>query len=317
MEQSHSLSYRIKNVLRIAWTLPFVLASVTGVALALSDRQEWTMAVLIPLDVLFLAMFVNLSNDYFDHRSGADKVRFTILDKAFQEVVEDKGNTTIYWQGNSFDRGLISDRGGKVLLAVLAAIAVVLAIPIVLFGGWMVLVLGAVAFFLAFFYTAPPLNLGARGLGELDVLASFTMISFFSYFVIVQSFSGEALLIGLIIGLGAMIMRIVDEMSGLEAHLASGEKDLVVRYGIDGATNIVAGILVVLYLVDALLLLFSLTYVLLFLTMPFAARIVRQLRNAADELRVMRPVLDALKLALLDAVLIVISLSMQTVLTSV
>lgn len=315
--KQYSLGYKIKNVLRVAWTLPFVLSSLTGVASALTIRQEWLMALMIPLDVLLLAMFVNLSNDYFDHKSGADKLRFTLLDQAFEEiVVKEKGGKSIYWQGNSFDRGLISDRTGKAILVLLAVGAVALSIPIVLYGGWIVLLLGAIAFFLSYFYTAPPLNLGARGLGELDVLASFTMISFFSFYVIAQQFSWSALIIGIIVGIGAMIMRIVDEMSGKEAHIAAGEKDLVVRFGVDKVTSILIGILALMYGLILVLVSYDLTFALLLLTLPFAVSMIRHLRDKEDKFREMRPVLDALRLSLVQAILVVISLSMQTVWTS-
>ena len=313
----YSLGYKVKNVLRVAWTLPFVLSSITGVAYALTIKQEWLMAIMIPLDVLLLAMFVNLSNDYFDHKSGADKLRFTLLNQAFEEiVVKEKGGKSIYWQGNSFDRGLISDKTGKVLMVCLAIGAVVLSIPIVLYGGWIVLLLGAIAFFLSYFYTAPPLNLGARGLGEVDVLMSFAMISFFSFYVIAQQLSWPALVIGIMVGIGAMIMRIVDEMSGREAHIAAGEKDLVVRFGVDKVTNLLIGILAVMYGLAFMLSYHNLTFALLFLTLPFSAIMIRHLKNKEDKFREMRPVLDALRLSLFQALLVVISLSMQTVWTS-
>jgi 1,4-dihydroxy-2-naphthoate octaprenyltransferase len=315
--QQHSLGYKVKNVLRVAWTLPFVLSSITGVAYALTIKQEWLMAVMIPLDVLLLAMFVNLSNDYFDHKSGADKLRFTLLNQAFEEiVVKEKGGKSIYWQGNSFDRGLISDKTGKTILVLLAVGAVALSIPIILYGGWIVLLLGAIAFFLSYFYTAPPLNLGARGLGEVDVLASFAMISFFSFYVIAQQFSWPALVIGIIVGIGAMMMRIVDEISGREAHIAAGEKDLVVRFGVDRVTNILVGMLAVMYGLALVLAYHNLTFALLFLSLPFGVSMIRHLRDQEDKFREMRPVLDALRLSLVQAILVVISLSMQTVLTS-
>ena len=315
--QQYSLGYKVKNVLRVAWTLPFVLSSITGVAYALTIKQEWLMALMIPLDVLLLAMFVNLSNDYFDHKSGVDKLRFTLLNQAFEEiVVKEKGGKSIYWQGNSFDRGLISDKTGKVLMVSLAIGAVVLSIPILLYGGWIVLLLGAIAFFLSYFYTAPPLNLGARGLGEVDVLTSFAMISFFSFYVIAQQLSWPAFVIGIIIGIGAMMMRIVDEMSGREAHIAAGEKDLVVRFGVDKVTNILIGILAVMHGLAFILTYHNLTFALLFLTLPFSAIMIRHLKNKQDKFREMRPVLDALRLSLFQALLVVISLSMQTVWTS-
>jgi 1,4-dihydroxy-2-naphthoate octaprenyltransferase len=312
----HTLGYRVRNVLRIAYTLPFVLASVTGVACALLSKQEWLMALLIPLDVLFLAMFVNLTNDYFDHRSGADRARFEIMDAAMSTPENRNLTEKVFWQGNSFDRGLISDKGGLTLMALLAAVAVLLSIPIILYGGWLVLLLGLIAFFLAYFYTAPPLNLGARGLGELDVLLSFAMISFFSFYVIVQEIAFVPILIAATVGMNAMDMRIMDEMSGREAHEKAGEKDIVVRFGVDGAADIMLGIMVAMYALCAVLCYFDLLFLILFLTVPLAARAQRKLRDQSDEHRVMSPVLDILKLAIGHELLVIISLSMRIALTS-
>jgi len=316
MRNGHSLGYKIRNVLRIAYTLPFVLASITGVAFALTLEQEWLMALLIPLDVFVLAMFVNLSNDYFDYRSGVDKARFEVMDAAMSDPANKSLTDRVFWQGNSFDRGLITERTGLVLIASLALMAVALSIPIILFGGWLVIVLGLIAFFLAFFYTAPPLNLGARGLGELDVMLSFALISFFSYYVIAQALFLAPVLIALTVGLNAMNMRIVDEMSGLEAHQRTGEKDLVVIFGVDGAANIMLAAMVAMYCLCAALCFYDPWFLALFLTLPLAVRAQRKLRDRGDRLRVMRPVLDVFKMAIVHAVIVIIILSMRIAWTS-
>lgn len=316
MEGEHSLGYKVRNVLRIAYTLPFVLASITGVAYALSLEQEWLMALLIPLDVFVLAMFVNLTNDYYDYRSGVDKARFEVMDAAMSDPANKSLTDKMFWQGNSFDRGLITARAGLVLMALLAITAIALSIPIILFGGWLVVVLGLIAFFLAFFYTAPPLNLGARGLGELDVMLSFALISFFSYYVIAQELALVPVLIALTVGLNAMNMRIVDEMSGLEAHQRTGEKDLVVIFGVDGAANMMLVVMVLMYGLCAALCYFDPLFLLLFLTLPLAIRAQRRLRDKSDRFRVMRPVLDVLKLATSHALLLIIVLSTQIASTS-
>ncbi len=305
---------KLMDVLRISYTLPFVLASVTGVALALTFSQEWMIAVLIPIDVFFLALFVNFSNDYFDHRSGVDRLRFqdTEISGRARNVLSER----FYWSGNAFDNGLITVRQGRLVMAILAAIAVFFAIPIFLYGGWIVLILGGVGFFLAYFYTAPPLNLGARGLGELDVAISFAFMSFFSYFVIVQEFSWEAVLISICVGLGVGLMRIVDEMTGYEAHLKTGEKDLCVIMGLERAVGLVTTLLVVLYITAGVLVLLDATYVLLFLTVPTAVRVVLYLRNRGDELRFIRPVPEIFKVAVKTEILVIISLIVRTALTS-
>ena len=174
---------KTKEVLRIAYTLPFVLSSIVGVVFALTIKQDWLLAVLIPLDVFFLALFVNFSNDYYDHKSGVDKLRFSYTDDPeLRARIAKLFNQKVFWSGNSLDRGIISDRQGKTLIILLGAIAVLIALPIIFFGGILVIVLGLISLALAFFYTAPPLNLGARGLGEIDVFLSFTMMSFFFIF---------------------------------------------------------------------------------------------------------------------------------------
>jgi len=309
-----SVRRKLMDVLRISYTLPFVLASVTGVALALTVNQEWMVVVLIPIDVFFLALFVNFSNDYFDHRSGVDRLRFQ--DTEISGKARNFLSERFYWSGNAFDNGLITVRQGKLVMAILVAIAVFFAIPIFLYGGWIVLILGGVGFFLAYFYTAPPLNLGARGLGELDVAISFAFMSFFSYFVIVQEFSWEAVLISICVGLGVGLMRIVDEMTGYEAHLKAGEKDLCVIMGLERAVGLVTALLVMLYITAGVLVLLDATYVLLFLTVPTAVRVVLYLRNRGDELRFIRPVPEIFKVAVKTEILIVISLIVRTALTS-
>lgn len=309
-----SLGRKLMDILRISYTITFVLASVTGVALALTVKQEWLMAFLIPLDVFFLALFVNFSNDYFDHKSGVDQLRFQEHGQNIEQVREILPEK-FYWSGNAFDNGLVTEKQGKTIMGVIAAMAVILAIPIVLYGGLIVLLLGAIGFFLSYFYTAPPLNLGARGFGELDVAVSFAFISFFSYFVIVQEFSLEAVLIACCVGLAVGMVRIVDEMTGYEAHVKSEERNLCVILGLEKVVDLIAVLLVALYILIGVLLYFDLTYAVLFLTIPAAMRTVRYLRNKDDEFRLVRPVPEIFKVAVGTEILIIIALIARTALT--
>ncbi|HOL07480.1 MAG TPA: prenyltransferase [Methanomassiliicoccaceae archaeon] len=305
-----TLWQKVKEVLRIAYTLPFLLASVAGIAFALTVKQEWLMAVVIPLDVLVLALFVNFSNDYFDHKRGVDKLRFDRsndpeLEKALLELFDQK----VFWSGNSLDRGIITESQGKVLMAVLVILAVLLSIPILLYGGWTVVVLGLIALALAFFYTAPPFNLGARGLGELDVFISFTMMAFFSYYVIVQEFSLTVLFVSLAIGLGAMIMRISDSVPGYDSHMAMGEKNLTVRVGLENVVRLEAVLVILVYVFVGLAGLTEPFLVILFLATPFAIKALR-VQNIRDRLRFWRPIpmflLQTVALELLTVVALIL-----------
>jgi 1,4-dihydroxy-2-naphthoate polyprenyltransferase len=305
---------KILNVLRISYTLPFVMASVTGAVFALTLCDEWLMAALIPLDVFFLAMFVNITNDYFDHKSGTDSTRFDFMTPETKAAIAEVYDERIYWDGNAFDKGEVSERQGLIIISMIALGALLVSIPIILYGGWPIIALGAIGFFLAFFYTAPPLNLGARGLGELDVGASFFMMSFFTYYVIVGEWSWEMFFIALTVGLTVMLMRFVDQMSGYEAHVKGGEKDWCVRLGLEKAIKAEGAFLVVLYVLCAALICFDPLYALMLLTIPLSRKIMKVLRNREDKLRFIRPAPIAFLLALSNQMLIVISLIVQSVL---
>jgi 1,4-dihydroxy-2-naphthoate octaprenyltransferase len=307
---------KTKEVLRIAYTLPFVLASVVGVAFALTLVNEYLIALLIPLCVLFLALFVNFSNDYFDHRSGVDKLRFSYYeDPGLKEEISALFNQKVFWSGNSLDRGIITEVQGRLLMALLAIAAVIVAIPIVLYAGWLAVVLGIIGLALAFFYTAPPVNLGARGLGELDVFLSFTMMAFFSYFVIAQVFSWPMLFLALAIGSAVMLMRISDEAPGYPSHVQKGEKNLLVRFGIENLAKIEIVVIVMIYAFVTMAALFEPFLGLLYLTIPVAIRAIRLL-NIDDRLRLWRPIPQFLKLAVGIELLAIIALIARTVWTS-
>jgi len=303
---------KTKEVLRIAYTLPFVLCSVVGVTFALTLREEWLMALLIPLDVFFLALFVNFSNDYYDHRSGVDKLRFSYSDDpVLRARIAELFNQKVFWSGNSLDRGIITDRQGRALIVLLGVIAISISIPIILYGGILVIVLGGISLALSFFYTAPPLNLGARGLGEIDVFLSFSMISFFSYFVIVQQFNWTILFLSLSIGISVMLMRISDEAPGNPAHLKMGERNLLVLFGIGNLKKLESALIVMFYAFVACAAMLVPWFVLLFLTIPIAFGAVRLLNNK-DDLQYWRPIPQFLKLAITNELFIVVILIVRT-----
>ena len=313
---SRSICWKAKEVLRIAYTLPFVMSSVAGVAFAMAMSSEWILAVLIPLDVFFLAMLVNFSNDYYDHLSGVDKLRFSCLDdEAFNQQIRQITDGKVYWSGNSLDRGIISDYHGKMLLLVILACAVVVAVPIIYLTGYISLILGCIAIMLALFYTLPPVNLGARGFGELDVMVSFFCIPFFSYFVVVQEFSYTVLFVSLAIGFGAMLMRLADEVPGYDAHVAMGEKNLVVRFGIDSVSKIEWALIFLIYSMVALAAFTNPYLILLFLTLPLPLKAMKELKTYDDEIKYWRPLTKFMFTTAGRGFLSVISLMAQTILT--
>jgi 1,4-dihydroxy-2-naphthoate octaprenyltransferase len=279
-----SLFRKVNLIFRFSYTLPFFMASVCGSVFAfLFYEPPLHVVILMPLVVLLLAIFVNFSNDYFDHRSGVDKKRFSEREEMAKTLDTSELMRKIYWEGNPFDDGHVTDKQGKIIMAVLVAVSIVLAIPIIVHGGWIVIVFGAIGIFLSYYYTAPPLDLGARGLGELDVAISFFMLVFCSFYVatidfdystftFTAAFHYEILVFAIIIGLLVGMMRLTDSMSGQEAHIANGEKSLSVRFGLDGAVKLARALIILNYVLVGVMVYFNPVYLLLFLTLPLTLK---------------------------------------------
>lgn len=309
-----SIAWKAKEVLRIAYTLPFVMASIAGVAFAMTMSDEWLLALLIPLDVFFLALLVNFSNDYFDHKSGVDKLRFECLDdEDFMQQMKRLTDGKVYWVGNSLDRGIITDKQGKMLMIAIIACAVVVSIPIIYLSGIISLILGAVALLLCIFYTLPPVNLGARGFGEIDVLLSFFCIPFFSFFVITNQFNPTFFFISLAIGFGAMLMRIADEVPGYDAHIAMGEKNLVVRFGLQNLPKIEWTLIILVYLMVAVAAVTDPYFIILFLSLPLPLKAMKELK-IDDAVKYWRPLTKFMFMTTSIAFLTVIVLAIKTLL---
>ena len=308
MEVVRNVSFvrRLNLIFRFSYTFPFFMASVCGSLFAyLFFEPPVHIVILMPLVVLLLAIFVNFSNDYFDHKSGVDKIRFREKEEMAKAILSDSELLKrIYWEGNPFDDGLVTDKQGKVIMLILVIISVILAIPIVLHGGLMVIIFGGIGIFLSYFYTAPPLDLGARGLGEVDVALSFFMLVFCSFYVAtidtsnaifgfdflgtdlfvlaLGEFNLNIFVFAVIIGTMVGLMRLADSMSGREAHIANNEKSIEVRFGLGGAVKIAKVFVIFAYAMVAVMIYFNPVFVILFLTLPLMLKAWKTMTEKKD-----------------------------------
>lgn len=281
-----TLFRKINLVFRFSYTLPFVLASVCGIVAALGCGAPAHIMVLIPVTVLFMALFVNFSNDYFDYKSGIDAKLFHERFEVQRKLLDSEALKKLYWSGNQFDTGLVTEKQGRVIMAAILVIIVLLAIPILIYGGWPVLVLGIVGVGLAWAYTAPPFNLGARGLGEADVGVSFFMMCFFSYYIVTGTATVEIFLFSLMVGLVVCLMRMIDSMPANESHREAGELNLSIRLGDRGSELFIEAVVVVSVVITILMCWYNLLNVFLLLTLLMSSKIVRIMRSKTEHWQV-------------------------------
>lgn len=192
--------------------------------------------ILTLVGIICIHLGANISNDYFDYKSGAD------VDNPYRTP----------FSGGS---GLLSDDGKLLLpkhvfivsmLFYGAGAAIGIALDLLLNDPLhFIFLIGLAGVGLSFFYTAPPFRFSYRGLGEIAVAVTFgPFVVVGAYYVQTVRFSIEPVLASL--PLAALIMAIlyINEFPDHFADKRAGKRHLVVKLGpkraVDGYFAIVA-----------------------------------------------------------------------------
>jgi 1,4-dihydroxy-2-naphthoate octaprenyltransferase len=222
----------IKPRLALPWLilrttrLPFLTATLIPVllGLAIAARNgpfDWLVAVLAVLGGCFAHLAVNVSNDIFDTLSGADEANV---------------NPTQFSGGSRvLHYGLLSVRELAVWDAILYLAAV--AIGLVLLAirpSWELLAIGVAGVVIGLAYTAPPLKLVYRGLGEIAVAVGFGPVMLLGAYVAETGrLAWEPLVASLPVAILIALILYVNEIPDRRGDAAAGKRTLVVRFDKD------------------------------------------------------------------------------------
>ena len=198
---------------------PFLTA--TAIPVLLGTAIAWKDGLLDPiiffitlLSVSFHHLGLNVINDYFDHKSGADEANLT--------------PTPFSGGSRLIQRGMFSPENTRNLGLILYAIGAAFGLILFAILGWQVILFGAIGYLIGFTYTAPPLRLVYRGLGEIVVGIGFgPLIVLGSYWVQTQRFSIEALLASLIVGLLIAAVLYINEISDRMWYAKAGKRTMI------------------------------------------------------------------------------------------
>jgi 1,4-dihydroxy-2-naphthoate polyprenyltransferase len=211
----------------------FATAYASGVPLNLA------FAVLTLLGALLAHAGINVLNDYYDALNGTDAINterlfpFTGGSRFIQNGVLSTGETA---------------RFGMLLMAATAVIGIGLALE----ARPLLWVIGAFGFLLGWAYSAPPLSLNARGLGELSVALGFgVLIPWGADYVQRGAFSWLPILAGIPYALLVANLLYINQFPDRRADEAAGKHHWVVRLGVHRARWGYMGAVVVSYTVLA------------------------------------------------------------------
>ncbi len=195
----------------------------TSLAYATAGSFNFLLFILALLAIMALHAGANITNDYYDHVSGNDWVN---------------KNPTPFSGGRRFiQEDIISPRA--TLLTALFCLALGSAIGLVivlLTKSCFILALGLMGLLGGFFYTAPPLKLGYRCVGEFVIALLFGVFPVYaSYYLQTETIDIILLLPAAIVALLIFLVILINEFPDVTADAAVNKKTLVVRFGVPAA----------------------------------------------------------------------------------
>lgn len=206
--------------LRAPFFTAVIAPTMLGSAIAWYEKgafNSW-LFVLTLVGVIFVHAGTNVVNDYFDFRGGTDRIN---------------RNKSPFNGGSPFiTEGILKPesvyRAALAFFAIGGAIGLYLAYEV----SYAIAVMGFAGAGFGYFYTAPRVNLAARGVGELAVGAGFgPLIVGGAYTVQTGDVSLLVFLAGLPVGLLIGLVLFINQFPDMEADGATGKTHWVVRMG--------------------------------------------------------------------------------------
>jgi 1,4-dihydroxy-2-naphthoate polyprenyltransferase len=192
-----------------ACLLGFASASFSGIHI------QWPMVLMTLVLTALLHAAVNVLNDYCDALNGTDNIN---VERVYP-----------FTGGSRFIQNqVLSLKQTANFAYILLAIVIIGGIGLITIVGSGLLLIGVFGVFLGWAYSAPPLRLNSRGLGELAVFLGFLGVVVGADFVQRGAFSLEPILLGLPYALLVTNLLFVNQFPDFKADAAVGKRHLVV-----------------------------------------------------------------------------------------
>ena len=270
-----------------ATRLPFLSATIVPIGLgiavaALHGAWHWWLAILTLVAGACVHLGLNTANDIFDTASGADAANVTPTQFS-------GGSRVIHY-------GLLTMRQMKLISAAFYAVGLGIGLYLAVARAfWPIVIIGAVGAFISYFYTAPPLRLVHRGLGEFAVFLGFGPVMVLgAYEVQARTFSWEALYASVPVGILVALILYVNEVPDRPGDAAAGKRTLPVRLGkgaVIAAYAVSVAVAFGLVLGGAISGLLPRPTLLALLAIPLAVPVYRGLREHYDSPYALMPVM--------------------------
>jgi len=252
---------------------PFLIVSIIpailgGTIAIFLGEIDWLLFALVVTGIVMAHSAADFFDDYYDFKTG------------------NLGNKEKQFHDSPLIDGTI--KPGQVMFAGILCLIIAIATGIYTFleVGMPVVWLMLAGAFIVFFYTAPPIRLNYRGLGEFALFLAFgPLIVFGVTYVLTDGIRIESMLAGVPIGIFIMNVGLVSNTFDYHDDVASGKRAFPVRFGQAAAVKLIIASTWIAYLsiiagvVFNILPLWSL---LMFLSLPIAMQVIKGVKKYTD-----------------------------------
>jgi len=272
-----------------ATRFPFLIATAAPVLMGVGTAAykglfDPLLFILTLVGASLIHLALNMTNDYFDTKLGADEVNVT-------PTPFSGGSRVIQY-------GLLTQRQTIGLSTLFYVVGIAIGLYLAVLRGFIpIIALTAVGVFISVAYTAPPFKLAYRGLGELAVGVGFgPVIVLGSHYVQAQAFSPEAVLASIPVGILIALILYINEIPDAPYDLAAGKRTLITRLTKEQVLTLYKLLLAATYFMVVLPVAINLappTALLALLTIPLAVKTVRSVGETYGNPYLMIPALAA------------------------
>ncbi|MBB3186513.1 1,4-dihydroxy-2-naphthoate octaprenyltransferase [Microbacter margulisiae] len=186
---------------------------VGSIVAAQEHAFELSTVVVVFIAAIAIQIASNLINDYYDYKKGSDKENRLGPRRAISE-------------------GTVTPKAMKLAIGVDVIIALLAGFYLAALGGLPIIIIGLLALFFAWLYTATPYSLSYLGIADLFVLLFFGPIaSAGTTYLLTDTFSETSIWLGLINGTISMAILTVNNLRDIDNDRKAGKKSLIVRFG--------------------------------------------------------------------------------------
>ena len=256
------------TLFRLGATARGVLPFLLGAVIAWSQGNPINLAVLAlsSLAVIFIMLMTFLINEYYDYEAD-------LINKEFHRL---SGGSRV------LPMGLIPRQQSLIAAYVCLSIATIIGLLLYFYykTGPFTIPLGAVGIFIGYFYTARPLRLAYRGVGEVMVWFSCGWLATFTgYYLQTGHFDTVTTLAALPGATSVFLLILINEIPDINSDRLVGKRNLAVRLGKEKAAILYSIVLILCYVNIVAIIFFGVPPITGFLSLILVPLIIWNIRT--------------------------------------